>query len=257
MSNETARLAREWAESRNPNSLTGAAKAAREHIMATTDPLTMADVEWNDEKHYLAGAVDADGHEVVMLDKLHGNIRVCDVDQMGLGRPVLESPKTITPNGKRYELREIGAQEEPARPATLVTEQDYENAPVGTVVAEPGRPALTKTHGGEWHRYGGWFTSDEMAGTERQVLRWGKHEDTSEPTVSLDENVGPDQPEHPATLNTMVDYDSAPEGTIVLDGYEDPWVKRENLWCIRNLKVTSEDMARWNDLEVVRWGWGK
>ncbi|AIL96406.1 hypothetical protein [Corynebacterium ureicelerivorans] len=173
MSNETARLAREWAESRNPNSLTGAAKAAREHIMATTDPLTMADVEWNDEKHYLAGAVDADGHEVVMLDKLHGNIRVCDVDQMGLGRPVLESPKTITPNGKRYELREVGAPEEPTHPETLVTEQDYANAPAGTVVAESHYFAWQKNQFGAWRKVKTRLTDREMAGTERQVLRWG------------------------------------------------------------------------------------
>lgn len=146
---------------------------AAQHILATTTPPTMADVEWNDEKHYLAGAVDADGHEVVMLDKLHGNIRVCDVDQMGLGRPVLESPKTITPNGKRYELREVGAPEQPAHPATLETVEDYVNAPHGTIVAGPGVSAWTKGSDGGWWQGRSWFTSSGMAGTKRDMLRRG------------------------------------------------------------------------------------
>ena len=197
MSNNTARLAREWAEEYQNDwpkftpgthaaELVEKAKAAAEHILATTTEPTMADVEWNDEKHAFGGAVinfNIGPTEVVMLSE--GGCDDLINFALSDGRVGTLSKSRFTPNGKRYELREIAA------------------------------------------------------------------------TVSSNDNVGPDQPEHPATLNTMVDYDSAPEGTIVLDGYEDPWVKRENLWCIRNLKATSEDMARWNDLEVARWGWGK
>lgn len=111
MSNERERLARQWAqeyvkwwpeEEASPKLY-----AAAEHILATTEPETMAGVEWDDEKHYLAGAIDADGHEVVMLGTVVGTIRVCDVDEVNEKfAPVLEYPKTLTPNGKRYKLVE-------------------------------------------------------------------------------------------------------------------------------------------------------
>ena len=256
--NETQRLARKWVQKTNPKG-DRETLAAIEQILATTDPLTMADVEWDHDKYALTGATLDYGHgptDVVMLDKDgDGFINYITADKHDYGDA---SPSTLTPNGKRYELREVGAPEQPAHPETLVTEQDYENAPAGTVVAEPGRPALTKTHGGEWHRYGGWFTSDEMAHTERQVLRWGKHEDTSEPTVSLDENVGPDQPEHPETLVTVGDYENAPEGTIVARDDHAPLLKRgPNAWTTEYSSLAyDEDMAR-NPRQVLRWGWGK
>lgn len=246
---ETQRLARQWVQKARPKG-DRETLAAMEHIMATTEPLTMADVEWRDEEHHMAGATTHDGEEVAMI---WPQTAVYLATTKGTWRR-----DQLTPNGKRYELREVGAPEQPEHPATLETLEDYENAPVGTVVAEPGRPALTKTHGGDWHRYGGWFTSDEMEHTERQVLRWGKHEDTSEPTVSLDENVGPDQPEHPATLATEADYENAPEGTIVASDDHAPLLKRgPNAWTtdISSLYY-DEDMAR-NPRQVLRWGWGK
>lgn len=256
MSNNTARLAREWAESRNPNSLTGAAKAAREHILATTDPLTMADVEWDWEKHYLAGATNEIGDvECVMIAPMDGMIVNAE---LGDGRLVRTSTVALTPNGKKYELREVGAPEQPAHPATLETLEDYENAPVGTVVAEPGRPALTKTHGWEWHRYGGWFTSDEMADTERQVLRWGKDGETSEPTVSSNENVGADQQEHPETLVTEQDYANAPEGTVVAKPGCFVWQKRPyGEWrSVTDMWRSDREMTD-AERRVLRRGWGK
>ena len=226
--------------------------ATAERILATTTPPTMADVEWDDEKHYLAGATTSNGGSVVML--WHDDI---DTDHIITDHAEWQRDR-LTPNGKRYELREIGEPEQPEHPATLETLEDYENAPAGTVVAEPGRPALTKTHGGEWHRYGGWFTSDEMAHTERQVLRWGEGGDTSEPTVSSNENVGADQQEHPATLVTEADYENAPEGTIVARGDYAPYVKRgPNAWTTEYSSLAyDEDMAH-APRKVLRWGWGK
>lgn len=60
-------------------------------------------------------------------------------------------------------------------PRTLSSVEDYENAPEGTVVAEPGFSAWTKDCDGDWWKGGTWFTDRKMAGTERQVLRkgWG------------------------------------------------------------------------------------
>lgn len=176
MSNNTARLAREWAQFELDNAGEFSNKgriAAAEHIMATTDPLTMADVEWDDEKHHLAGATApfASGtKEVVMLTER-------DDDTIGFalmdGRFGSVRKTHVTPNGKKYELREVGAPEEPAHPATLVTEQDYENAPVGTVVAELGGWARTKGFCGDWSDGATWLTDREMANKQRQELRWG------------------------------------------------------------------------------------
>ena len=139
--------------------------------MATTDPLTMADVEWDWEKHYLAGATNEIGDvECVMIAPMDGMIVNAE---LGDGRLVRTSTVALTPNGKRYELREVGAPEQPEHPETLVTEQDYENAPEGTTVAEPGYTAWTKVDDGNWWRGYEDNTSHWMAGTKRDVLRWG------------------------------------------------------------------------------------
>ena len=73
MSNERERLAREWATSTLPK---GDAKtmAAIEHILATTTEPTMADVEWDWDKHLLAGAtLEADGEtlEAITVSYTH------------------------------------------------------------------------------------------------------------------------------------------------------------------------------------------
>lgn len=173
MSNETARLARQLAEHVKAVDYTSPEiVATAEHILATTTPLTMADVDWDDEKHDLAGATDGDGDAVVMCgENADDEINVIVLwDHHTYSAPKSE----LTPNGKRYELREVT--DKPAHPATLVTEQDYENAPAGTVVAEPGSHAWTKEVTGEWRKGRSWLTNSDMADTERQVLRegWGK-----------------------------------------------------------------------------------
>jgi len=62
---------------------------------------TMADVEWDDDKHYLAGAITPVGREAVMLwhdDVDTGNI----VTTTGEWRR-----DQLTPTGKRYTLTEV------------------------------------------------------------------------------------------------------------------------------------------------------
>lgn len=171
MSN-TARLAREWADTRNPDTLTEVARAAREHILATTDPLTMADTLWDEEEHALAGAtVDLDGKllDVAMLDKdVDSFITYATLD----GEVDYVAGSAVTPNGKRYELREVGAPEQPAHPATLETLEDFQNAPDGTVISYAGNMPLTLI-GEIWRRGFATQTHKEMAGDKCPVLRWG------------------------------------------------------------------------------------
>lgn len=172
MSNE--KLARQWAEEELKR-VSGAvgSTAAADYILATTTPPTMADVEWDDEKYFLAGATDSDGDPCVMVkDRLGDEIWIIDPSLQNMYR--LPTYK-LTPNGKRYELREVG-KSEPDHPEVLETVADYKNAPEGTVVAHRnGRGVDLKYDENNW-RYTGLSGSDtdfDMAGSSRRVLRWG------------------------------------------------------------------------------------
>lgn len=140
---------------------------AAEHILATTTEPTMADVEWDAEKHYMAGATsETDGSERVMIAPLDGLIVNA---KPGGDRVSLMSPGALTPNGKKYKLVEVTDQ----HPETLTTEEDYRIATVGTIVAYADGHAWTKTASGAWRQGKDRRTNREMAGTERLVLRWG------------------------------------------------------------------------------------
>ena len=178
MSNNTARLAREWAQFELDNAGEFSDKgriAAAEHILATTTPPTMADVDWDDEKHHLAGAVfEAEGSTcpVVMIGETLDSLGIYSVD-LDENTGFWPSQEDLTPNGKKYELREVGEPEQPEHPATLVTEQDYENAPAGTVVAVPNGRAWTKGYVETWSRGEEEYSNRQMAVMKREVLRWG------------------------------------------------------------------------------------
>ena len=175
MSNNTARLAREWAQFELDNAGEFSDKgriAAAEHILATTTEPTMADVDWDTKKHRMAGA-DWDGHSpVIMIEEDYfGTIVAITDDGAAVNAPF---KKDLTPNGKRYELREVGAPEEPAHPATLVTEQDYENAPVGTVVDIDEAVAVRWKTGWYLASFEGGHSSEFMFHQgEGDVIRWG------------------------------------------------------------------------------------
>lgn len=167
MSNNTARLARQLAEGANPDNLTDTAKAAREHILSTTDPLTMADVDWDDEKHHLAGATLPSGYEVVMMWPDDSMDKI-DTDKGTFRRG------RLTPNGKHYELREIGTPEQPAHPTTLETVEDYVNAPVGTIVDIDEVVSVRGVYGWYFSGYEDRNSSEYMARLgEGDVIRWG------------------------------------------------------------------------------------
>lgn len=167
MSNERERLAREWAESVNPKMPNEYVCAARDYILENTTPPTMADIEWDDDKHYLAGATTPDDTECVMIWSdldLSGDI-VCDDSAW--------RPDQLTPNGKKYELREVT--DKPEHPETLTTVEDYENAPTGTVVTRKECEPWTKRDSDDWRVTGGPTSRMDyhMADSKRSVLRWG------------------------------------------------------------------------------------
>lgn len=173
MRDEQEKLAREWAESKlamPTGHLDADVLAAANHILATTKEPSMADVVWDHDKHYLAGAVDAHGSEVIM----HSRVDDCEIATI---RPGDEThggrnwDTDLIPNGKRYKLVEIS--DEPEHPETLETLEDYENAPQGTIVALAASPPWSKTPSGGWRQAGDYRTSPEMVGVKRKMLRWG------------------------------------------------------------------------------------
>lgn len=111
------KLAREWAEHYKddfPQFMPGThaaeivekAKAAAEYILAHTNPPTMAEVEWDDDKHYLAEAETHELGKVVMLRKTGGLI---EFTMKPYTRQTKGSiwPEKLTPTGKRYTLTEV------------------------------------------------------------------------------------------------------------------------------------------------------
>ena len=176
MSNETARLAREWAESVNPKMSNEYVCAARDHILVTTPEPTMDEVEWDAEKHALAGAtLLTDNDEQVDVVMLAKDVSIIDYATLG-GEYGCEHCSHFTPNGKRYELREVT--DGPEHPETLTTLEDYENAPVGTVVSMPSGLVLMKEWKGTWRAAGLTYpleteTLVDSSDTPAIVLRWG------------------------------------------------------------------------------------
>ena len=59
-------------------------------------------------------------------------------------------------------------------PVELVTVEDFENAPAGTIVALNGDSPYLKRVLGDWaDRFGDKRSDEGMAGISRKVLRWG------------------------------------------------------------------------------------
>jgi len=69
---------------------------------------TMADIEWNDDEHYLAEAEDESCSSVIMLQqsKETGNIQAILKGTIK-SYLIYQRPEHLTPTGKRYTLTEI------------------------------------------------------------------------------------------------------------------------------------------------------
>lgn len=106
MNNNTERLARKWAErimATPEREYAPSTIAAAEHILATTTPPTMADVEWDDDEHYFAEAEHVSWGAVTMIYRdRNGTIRCA-----AKGEVYIAAPEDLTPTGRRYTLTEV------------------------------------------------------------------------------------------------------------------------------------------------------
>lgn len=102
-----AQLARQWAEwNKSCEVSSPEIQAAANFILAHTTPPTMADVEWDDELHYLAEAEHPDWGKVVMLyefDEFISCMQTSDGPKVALS----DTKENFTPTGRRYELTEL------------------------------------------------------------------------------------------------------------------------------------------------------
>lgn len=144
-----------------------------EFVLATTNEPTMADVKWDAKEHFLAGA-DWSGHSPVVMVKSDYDSTITAIGDDGAR---LRTPfkADLTPNGKRYKLVEITDEGEYEQPKVLVTKQDYENAPEGTIIVTEGHTSTREAFG--WYIAGceGGRSSEYMARLgEGEVVRWGE-----------------------------------------------------------------------------------
>lgn len=103
-----AQLARQWAEwNKSCEVSSPEIQAAANFILAHTTPPTMADVEWDDELHYLAEAEHSKYGNVIMVSKTRDTGEIYYLRWGSTGRlMVLAAPADLTPTGRRYVLQE-------------------------------------------------------------------------------------------------------------------------------------------------------
>lgn len=69
--------------------------------------LTMAEIEWDDSKHYLAEAEHSEYGKATMVSKTHDTEEIYYLRWGATGRLMaLASPEALTPTGRRYVLQE-------------------------------------------------------------------------------------------------------------------------------------------------------
>lgn len=276
MSNEREKLAREWAKDcQGEGKLPAygiAAQAAAEHIMATTTEPTMADVEW-DDKHFLAGATldtEESAEEMVMCGFTRdGEIYVVQPNPGRGKRGYWTMPGDLTPNGKKYELVEVGEHRDYStktmdeytlsertdmvgmwagynrhrlggKPTDFVIITGEENEAGRVPCYNPGAPAAHD-----------WAADVWMLTPRFDIPRaWG-----TDGNPELHEATVPEEPAHPETLTTVEDYANAPEDTVV-DIFGTVAIRQKYGWVVTGYryKLDNDEMVQQGEGVVVRWG---
>lgn len=84
--------------------------ALKIHILSALPPKprpTMAEIEWDNERHYLAEAETGKGLKAIMLHPVPDMGILCLQKANGTHRPYYFKTDYLTPTGKRYTLTEV------------------------------------------------------------------------------------------------------------------------------------------------------
>lgn len=128
---------------------------------------TMDKIAWSDDVHRGMAAVDENGNTWIMQSEETRAINLIHPETLA---SAWAYKKYLTPTGTRYELT-------PKRdhPEELNTLDDYENAPIGTIVTTGSGHPITKTETGWATSTGRTISSQRVAelGAHGKVHRWG------------------------------------------------------------------------------------
>lgn len=156
-------IARRWAQIAREDKRLATQEAAKALLALLPEP-TLDEIGWDWDTHHMAGAITPQEEEIVMLwyDD-DANLVMCHES--------VWRPDELTPTGKKYRLVE-----DPDHPTILKTEQDFKDAPLGTIVARAGFSPWMRNNEAIWlcaadtdrssndmAYYGPWT-----------VLRWGR-----------------------------------------------------------------------------------
>ena len=163
MTDFDAGIARRWAQIAREDKRLATQEAAKALLALLPEP-TLDEIGWDWDTHHMAGAITPQEEEIVMLwyDD-DANLVMCHES--------VWRPDELTPTGKKYRLVE-----DPDHPTILKTEQDFKDAPLGTIVARAGFSPWMRNNEAIWlcaadtdrssndmAYYGPWT-----------VLRWGR-----------------------------------------------------------------------------------
>lgn len=240
-------------------------RAAAEVVVENTAPLTMEHVEWDDDKHLLAGATTSGGGEVVMLSLSRSGKSITTNRGVWVRR-------LLTPNGKKYDLHELGDEsQEKIEPSTKTMDEyspeeqaemvgmwaKYDRRNGGDtdfVIIEGGvnQAGRVPCYNPEAPNPNAWAPDPWMLTPRFDLPRvWDKDGQPIEAVA-----VGAYQPktDHPTTLITEEDYENAPEGTVAdVDGAV--FKRGPRGWISTNNYSTysAERMSQFGESKVLRW----
>ena len=103
-----AQLARQWAEwNKSCEVSSPEIQAAANFILANTPTSSMAEVEWDDDKHFMAEVETGKGLKAIMLHPVPDMGILCLHKAYGTHRTYYCKADYLTPTGRRYELKEV------------------------------------------------------------------------------------------------------------------------------------------------------
>ena len=254
-----AQIARQWVEAWAEEPTNDMLAAVYRHILATTTPLTMADVEWDNDVHQGLCAEHPDRGLVRMIAPAE-EVGIYVLFQAGV--EILtgwESSQRLTPiPGTKIDIT-------PRR--APVSNEDYKSGRAvdfddKTLLPRPQDVPVGEVWEVEAVGYGKWAGTRSNPGNSNAPWTLIRVDSSdyywaNDDQVTLIRRLVPDTaPDHPDTLSSVEDYESAPVGTVVeYDG--DVAVKRDDSqwqWTGRISRFWSEDFAEADPCTVVRWG---